>query len=54
MTNTPGQSGNPDSPFYRNLFEEWANDRYFPALYSKEKILNNAAEKFQLNPRVKK
>jgi penicillin amidase len=54
MTNTPGQSGNPDSPFYRNLFEEWANDRYFPALYSKEKILNNAAEKIQLNPTVKK
>jgi penicillin amidase len=54
MTNTPGQSGNPDSPFYRNLFENWANDQYFPALYSKEKILNNAAEKFQLNPRIKK
>jgi penicillin amidase len=54
MTNTPGQSGNPDSPFYRNLFEEWANDRYFPALYSKEKILNNAAEKLQLNPGIKK
>jgi len=50
MTNTPGQSGNPDSPFYRNLFEEWANDRYFPALYSKDKILKNAAEKIQLIP----
>ncbi len=50
MTNTPGQSGNPDSPFYRNLFDDWANDRYFPALYSKEKILNNAAEKIQLFP----
>jgi penicillin amidase len=50
MTNTPGQSGNPDSPFYRNLFEDWANDRYFPALYSKDKILSNAAEKIQLFP----
>jgi penicillin amidase len=38
MINTPGQSGNPDSPYYRNLFETWANDQYFPAYYSKEKI----------------
>lgn len=50
MTNTPGQSSNPDSPFYRNLFEDWANDRYFPAFYSKDKILSNAVEKIQLFP----
>lgn len=54
MTNTPGQSGNPESPFYRNLFSDWANDKYFPALYSKEKILSNAAEKINLLPRSKK
>ena len=24
--NNPGQSGNPDSPHYKNLFEEWASD----------------------------
>lgn len=36
--NTPGQSGNPDSPFYKNLFDIWANDEYFPLYYSKEKI----------------
>jgi len=29
-TNGPGQSGNPESPFYRNLFEPWAKDQYFP------------------------
>jgi penicillin amidase len=37
-TNGPGQSGNPESPFYSNLFEPWAKDRYFPVYYSKDKI----------------
>ncbi|MDT0622221.1 penicillin acylase family protein [Croceitalea vernalis] len=37
-TNGPGQSGNPESPFYDNLFEPWANDNYFPVYYSRDKI----------------
>jgi penicillin amidase len=37
-TNTPGQSGNPEHPHYRNLFEMWANDQYFPLFYSRKKI----------------
>ena len=37
-TNSPGQSGNPESPFYDNLFKGWAEDQYFPVYYSKEKI----------------
>lgn len=37
-TNGPGQSGDPESPFYSNLFEPWAKDEYFPVYYSKEKI----------------
>ena len=28
--NTPGQSGDPDNPHYRDLFQMWADDRYFP------------------------
>ena len=40
-TNSPGQSGDPSSPFYRNLYEEWANDNYFNLFYSKEKIKSN-------------
>ena len=40
-TNSPGQSGNPSSPFYRNLYQDWANDKYFQLLYSKEKIESN-------------
>jgi len=43
--NTPGQAGNPDSPFYKNLFTLWANDKYFPLYYSKEKIEGVAAGK---------
>ena len=37
-TNSPGQSGDPASPFYKNLFSDWANDKYFPIYFSKKKI----------------
>ena len=50
MINTPGQSGDPSSPYYRNLFETWANDQYFPAYYSKEKIKSVAKEITVLQP----
>ncbi len=36
--NTPGQSGDPDSPHYRDLFELWAQGRYFPIAYSRKKV----------------
>jgi penicillin amidase len=53
-TNGPGQSGDPDSPFYSNLFEPWAKDQYFPVYYSRSKIDSVAVTKTQLNPFVKK
>lgn len=37
-SNTPGQSGDPDHPHYRNLFELWAKDRFFPLFYSRKKV----------------
>ena len=49
-TNGPGQSGNPKSEFYDNLFEPWANDEYFPVYYSKEKIESVTVEKIMLIP----
>tara|TARA_Y100000748_G_scaffold226503_1_gene190884 strand:- start:8458 stop:10800 length:2343 start_codon:yes stop_codon:yes gene_type:complete len=49
-SNAPGQSGNPNSQFYRNLYEEWANDKYFKLLYSKDKILNSLSEREIFNP----
>ncbi len=36
--NTPGQSGDPDSPHYRDLFELWAQGSYFPVAYSRAKV----------------
>ena len=50
MINTPGQSGNSKSEFYRNLFPLWANDQYFPAYYSKDKIIKSTKEVFELVP----
>lgn len=49
-TNGPGQSGNPDSPFYNNLFEPWAKDQYFPVYYSRNKIDSVAVDKKVLRP----
>lgn len=36
--NTPGQSGNPESAHYRDLFPLWANDRYFGVPYAASRI----------------
>ncbi len=49
-TNSPGQSGDPESPFYQNLFESWAKDEYFPVYYSREKIEAATIEKTILSP----
>tara|TARA_B100000029_G_scaffold516253_2_gene628032 strand:- start:27289 stop:29676 length:2388 start_codon:yes stop_codon:yes gene_type:complete len=35
---TPGQSGQPGSPYYGNLLKSWANDDYLPLSFSKESI----------------
>jgi penicillin amidase len=48
--NTPGQSGDPDSPFYRNLFEMWANDQFFPVFYSRDKIEAVTSKRIDLQP----
>ncbi|RLD25182.1 MAG: penicillin acylase family protein [Bacteroidetes bacterium] len=50
-TNAPGQSGDPGSKFYNNLFESWVKDEYFPVLYSREKVENAAVEKLKLMPK---
>ena len=36
--NAPGQSGDPDSPHYRDLFELWARGKYFPIFYTRGKV----------------
>ena len=51
MTNTPGQSGDFDSPFYKNLFQSWAADQYFPAYYSNKEIKEHTVEHLILTPK---
>ena len=48
--NTPGQSGNPDSPHYRDLFELWARGKYFPIFYSRAKVDSVAESTTWLGP----
>ncbi|MCP5182247.1 MAG: penicillin acylase family protein [Pseudomonadales bacterium] len=50
MTNAPGQSGDPRSPFYANLLEGWANDGDFPLLFSRRAVEKNLAMRIQLEP----
>lgn len=52
MTNSPGQSGNPNSPYYKNLFEPWANDQYFPAYYTKAALQPHIDQILVLKPAV--
>ncbi len=48
--NTPGQSGDPDSPHYRDLFELWARGRYFPVAYSRSRVESVAETTTTLSP----
>ncbi|MCG8470174.1 MAG: penicillin acylase family protein [Gemmatimonadetes bacterium] len=50
FTNTPGQGGDPDDPMYRNLFDGWAKDRFFPLYYSRERVESAVAERVVLTP----
>nr|MCU0342072.1 penicillin acylase family protein [Spirosomataceae bacterium] len=49
--NSPGQSANPDDPHYRDLFELWAKNDYFPVYFSKDKIKVVADQVYQLRPK---
>jgi len=50
FTNSPGQSGNPASPYYRNLFKDWAEDRHFKVYFSRSAVEGNTAERLKLIP----
>ena len=49
-TNAPGQSGDPDSRHYRDLFEPWAEGRYFPVFFSRPKVESVAESRITLVP----
>jgi penicillin amidase len=48
--NNPGQSGDPDSPHYRDLFELWRHGKYFPVFFSRSKVESVTEEKLTLAP----
>jgi penicillin amidase len=48
--NNPGQSGDPDSPHYRDLFEIWARGKYFPIFFTRSEIDSVAEEQLTLTP----
>jgi len=51
VTNTPGQSGQPGSPFYGNLLPLWADDVYFPLVYSRARVEEEQAHRLILRSR---
>jgi penicillin amidase len=49
-TSVPGQSGQPLSKHYGDLLPLWADGRYFPLLYSRERVEKSATEKLVIEP----
>ena len=52
--NTPGQSGEPGSRHYSDLLPVWEAGQYFPLLYSREAIEQNATDVLVLTPGKRK
>jgi penicillin amidase len=49
-TNTPGQSGQPESPFYGNLLPLWSENRYFPLAFSRPAVDAHTKHRLLLRP----
>ena len=50
VTNVPGQSGQPESPYYGNLLPLWDKGEYFPMVYSRARVDQEAAHRLTLKP----
>jgi penicillin G amidase len=48
--NTPGQSGDPSSPHYRDLFPRWATGSYVPFVWSRPRVLQEAERIIRVTP----
>jgi penicillin amidase len=51
MTNVPGESGDPESPHYSDLLDDWANGRYHPMPFSRKAVEAASTERITLTPR---
>ena len=49
--NVPGQSAQPESEYYSNLLELWANEQYFPLVYSRARVEAETKHRLLLTPR---
>ena len=52
VVNHPGESGDPDSPHYRDLAALWRAGQYFPLLYSREAVEKATEKKIELLPQT--
>lgn len=48
--NSPGQSGDPRSPHYADLYEAWAADGAFPLVYSRSRVEQETTHRLLLLP----
>ena len=48
--NVPGQSGQPESPYYGNLLPIWAEDQYFPMAFNRALVDQKTAHRLALQP----
>ena len=49
--NSPGQSGDPRSHHYKDLFDSWSRDEYFPVVYSRGRVEENEDFRIRLTPK---
>jgi penicillin amidase len=50
MTNVPGESGDPESPHYDDLLQDWAAGRYHPMPFSRKTVEEATVERIALAP----
>lgn len=50
VINTPGQSGDPASPHYRDMFPRWSSGNYFPFAWTRAKVLSQAERVISVTP----
>jgi penicillin amidase len=50
VTNVPGESGDPASPHYSDLLQDWASGRYHPLPYTRKAVEAATVERITLKP----